>query len=512
MKNRRSLWVSLLAVVAIAVVGLFATIAAGWSPKLGLDLDGGLSVVYQTHTPVNSGQLDTIVTILGNRVNAGTTGATVNSQGNNQISVSIPGEKNSQQILSTLGNTAQLLFRPVLCYAVPYQVPKGHSPSTGPIPTCASSNQLTAANIGVKSDSSSVAGYTSNLGSIPADTQFATYPTTLSSQDNKTATVILPSSPPSGANSNCAGRCVLGPAQVTGTDIKSASANLVNGQWVVNINFTGEGATKWDALAQQQFHALIGMDLDGAVISAPITQPTQATFTSFNGNVQVSGNFTEDSAKTLATDLTYGALPVKLDRLTVETVSPTLGKASLQAGLISGLVGLLVVMLYMIFYYRLLGLVVISGLALTGALLWTIIALLGQSAGITIDLAGVIGVVVAIGITVDSYIVYFERLKDETRAGRTVRTSVDRGFHSAFRTVLAADAVSLLGAIVLYELSIGPVQGFALFLGISTILDVFVTYFFTRPFVILLGRSRAATEARTMGVASGLGVTAEARI
>ncbi len=203
---------------------------------------------------------------------------------------------------------------------------------------------------------------------------------------------------------------------------------------------------------------------------------------------------------------------MKLDRLTVETVSPTLGKASLQAGLISGLVGLLVVMLYMIFYYRLLGLVVISGLALTGALLWTIIALLGQTAGITIDLAGVIGVVVSIGITVDSYIVYFERLKDETRAGRTVRTSVDRGFHSAFRTVLAADAVSLLGAVILYELSIGPVQGFALFLGISTILDVFVTYFFTRPFVILLGRSRVATEAKTMGVASGLGVTAEARI
>ena len=156
---------------------------------------------------------------------------------------------------------------------------------------------------------------------------------------------------------------------------------------------------------------------------------------------------------------------MKLDRLTVQTVSPSLGKSSLQAGLISGLAGLALVMLYMIFYYRLLGMVVVAGLAVTGALLWAIIALLGQGFNTTIDLAGVIGIIVSIGITVDSYIVYFERLKDEARSGRTVRTSVDKGFASAFRTVLAADAVSLLGAVVLYEFSIGAVQGFALFLG-----------------------------------------------
>ena len=246
------------------------------------------------------------------------------------------------------------------------------------------------------------------------------------------------------------------------------------------------------------------------MISAPITQPIQTAFTSFNGQVQISGSFTEDQAKTLATELNFGALPVKLDRLTVQTVSPTLGKSSLQAGLISGLVGLALVMLYVIFYYRLLGLVVVAGLAVTGALLWSIIAIMGQTFNTTIDLAGVIGIIVSIGITVDSYIVYFERLKDEARSGRTVRTSVDRGFKSAFRTVLAADFVSLLGAVVLYEFSIGPVQGFALFLGISTLLDVFVTYFFTRPFVILLGRSRSATEAKGMGVASGLGIHAEA--
>jgi preprotein translocase subunit SecD len=185
-----------------------------------------------------------------------------------------------------------------------------------------------------------------------------------------------------------------------------------------------------------------------------------------------------------------------------------LGKSSLQAGLISGLAGLVLVLLYVVFYYRLLGLVVISGLAVTAALLWAIVSLLGQSFNVTIDLAGVIGIIVSIGITVDSYIVYFERLKDEARAGRTIRTSVDRGFASAFRTVLAADAVSLLGAVVLYELSVGDVQGFALFLGISTLLDIVVTYFFTRPFVILLGRSRSGNDARSMSMASGLGATA----
>ena len=147
---------------------------------------------------------------------------------------------------------------------------------------------------------------------------------------------------------------------------------------------------------------------------------------------------------------------------------------------------------------------------MTGAILWAIISAMGQGLGTTIDLAGIIGIIVSVGITVDSYIVYFERLKDETRSGRTVRTSVDKGFKSAFRTVLAADAVSLLGAAILYLVSVGPVKGFALFLGISTILDVFVTYFFTRPFVILLGQRRGASETSALGVAAGLGVSKEA--
>jgi preprotein translocase subunit SecD len=501
MKSKRSLWISLLSVIAVAVIALSATLAAGWSPKLGLDLDGGLAVVYQTHRPVNQAQLNTIVTILGDRVNAGTSGATVDSQGKNEISVSIPGEKNTQRVLATLGNTAQLFFRPVICYAPAFTVAKGKTASTGPLPTCSASTQLTAANLEVTPDSSNVNGYTEN-SNISEDPQFLTYKSTPSTSDNKSQTVLLPGSAANGGPP----RYVLGPAGMTGTAVKSATAQLNNGQWAVNLNLTSAGSAQWDALAKEQFHAIIGIDLDGQVISAPITQPTQSSFTSFDGQVQISGSFTEDQAKTLATEFTYGALPVKLDRLTVQTVSPTLGKASLQAGLISGLAGLILVMLYMIFYYRLLGLVVVAGLAVTGAALWAIISIMGQSLGTTIDLAGIIGIIVSVGITVDSYIVYFERLKDEARSGRTVRSSVDRGFASAFRTVLAADAVSLLGALILYFISVGPVKGFALFLGISTILDVVLTYFFTRPFVILLGRSHSGSDAKTMSVAAGLGV------
>ncbi len=501
-KQDRGLWASLGIVVAIAVGLLAISIGAGWSPKLGLDLDGGLSVVYQTHTPVTSSELNTIVTILNNRVNAGTTGATVQSQGKNQIFVAIPGEKNSQQVLATLGNTAQLLFRPALCYAEPLTLKKGQSASTGPLPSCAPTSQLTAANLGVTPNSSAVNGYT-GPNNVPPDPQFTTYRSTSPLDDSKGATVLLPASHGGGGL-----RYVLGPAQLTGTAVKSASAQVVNGQWVVNLTLNSKGAAEWDTFSQQQFHAIIAMDLDGQVISAPITQPSQTAFSPFNGQVQISGNFTEDQAKTLATELNYGSLPVKLDRLNVQTVSPTLGKASLQAGLAAGLAGLLLVLLYIIFYYRLLGLVVVAGLAVTGALLWSIIAMMGQSLGTTIDLAGVIGVIVSIGITVDSYIVYFERLKDEARSGRTIRSSVDRGFQSAWRTVVAADAVSLLGAVVLYYLSVGAVQGFALFLGLSTVLDLFVTFFFTRPFVVLLGRRSSPTEARTMSVASGLGVSA----
>jgi preprotein translocase subunit SecD len=185
-------------------------------------------------------------------------------------------------------------------------------------------------------------------------------------------------------------------------------------------------------------------------------------------------------------------------------VSATLGKDSLRAGLLAGLIGLILVLVYMILYYRALGFVVLIGLAVSGSLIYSIVSMLGRTSGLALSLAGATGMIVSVGVTVDSYIVYFERLKDEIRSGKTIRSSVDRGFSRAYRTIIAADLVSLIGAALLYLLAVGSVRGFAFFLGLSTLLDMIVAYFFTRPMVILLGRNRFFTEARFFGVARGL--------
>jgi preprotein translocase subunit SecD len=292
----------------------------------------------------------------------------------------------------------------------------------------------------------------------------------------------------------------LGPAELNGRAISSARANVdQTGQWLVDFRLTGKGAKEFDALAARNVGKQVAIDLDGEVKSAPTIETAE-----FNGEGQITGEFTEREAKDLALVLRYGSLPVQLERQSVQTVSATLGKDSLSAGLIAGAVGLGLVALYMLVYYRALGLVVWLGLALSGAFMYSLITWLGHTSGLALTLAGATGIIVSVGVTVDSYIVYFERLKDEVRAGKTVRSSVDRGFSRAYRTILAADISSLIGAVLLYLLTVGPVRGFAFFLGLSTLLDLFVAYFFTRPMVILLGRNRLFTEARWLGVARGL--------
>jgi preprotein translocase subunit SecD len=514
-RRPRALVVSLLFVVVVAFGALAGVLGARWSPRLGLDLAGGFSVVYKPAHKISQSDQNEVVTILNDRVKGiGVSGAQVNTQGD-EIVVQVPDVKDPNQILKTIGQTAQLLFRPVLCYAPPYsegseKLSNGKTEkiaNPGPLPTsCPSQYQLVTSNL--TGTPSSANGVSYNVG---ADPDLAIYPSTSPAADagkDRDKVVLLPGLPGSGGE-----RYLLGPTKLTGHIVKSAMATLSTTQgWVVDVTLTGSGSTAWDKLASTYFHEVIGIELDGVVQSAPLTLPNATTFTSFGGNVEISGSFTDTSAHNLALALNYGSLPVRLIQLTTQTVSPTLGRSSLDAGLGAGIAGLILVLLYTIFYYRLLGIVVVSGLAVTGALLWSIISALGHtSVAPSFDLAGVTGVIVSIGITVDSYIVYFERLKDETRAGRTVRTSVDRGFRSAFRTVLAADFVSLLAAVLLYWLAVGDVKGFAFFLGLSTLLDVFVTYFFTRPLVFLLGRSERLTEARHIGINRGLAVSGAER-
>jgi len=341
----------------------------------------------------------------------------------------------------------------------------------------------------------------SNEGSIPSDPVLTQYPSTSPAYDDEHphAYVLVPVLG--------GGRFLLGPSELNGTAVASAQANFLSPQWVVNATLTTKGSPAWDALAQKYFHEILGIDLDGQVVSAPLTQPSNASFQSFAGKVQISGNFTQTLAQNLALDLNYGSLPVRLINIDQTTVSPTLGKSSLNAGLAAGIGGLLLVLIYTILYYRALGIVVVSGLIVTAGLLFSIVSALGHSGfNLTLDLSGVTGLIVSVGITVDSYIVYFERLKDEARSGRSVRTSVDKSFRGAFRTVLAADTVSFAAALVLWLLAAGTVKGFAFFLGLSTLLDVATTYFFTRPLVILLGRNAKVTSARVIGIARGLAI------
>lgn len=499
---KRPLVISLLVSVAVALGALGGTLAGHWSPKLGLDLAGGSEVVYQPAHKISTADMNTTVDIIRNRVSAGgVSGAQVNSQGGNVV-VQLPGVKNPQSVINLIGETAQLQFRPVLCFAGPYSPPaKGPAPTTVPSGCSSAQYDLTAQNLNVSTSTQAPAN---NIGPDPALSAFPS--STPNYNDTHPASpVLVPAAQNTGAATG--ERYLLGPTGVPGTAVApgGALAQFVSPNWDVLVTLTGKGSAAWDRLAQQQFHAYIAIDLDGQVESAPLTQPSQASFTSFQGKVQISGNFTQSSAQNLALVLNYGALPVPLHRIDETTVSPTLGKSSLRAGLAAGFAGLALVLLYMIFYYRLLGAVVVGGLVLTGALLWAVISALGHtSLDLTLDLAGCTGLIVSIGITVDSYIVYFERLKDEARAGRSVRTSVDKGFRGAFRTVLAADLVSLAAAVVLYLLSVGTVQGFAFFLGLSTLMDLAMTLAFTRPLVILLGRSRAVTEAPVIGIARGL--------
>jgi preprotein translocase subunit SecD len=461
-----------------------------WSPKLGLDLQGGLSVVFQPQKKVDTATLQNVTSIIEQRVNAlGVSQPNVTTQGSNVV-VQLPGVKDASRVLKIIGATAQLYFRPVLCIAPPYVAPKVASQiPTGPPPTCPVQYQETATN------------------TQPAlYAPYQVYPTTRPGTEDPTKNVIVPVGPNLGPNAQ---RYVLGPSMingqvVTGSIIKSAFANYNTSNpaspWVVDFTLTSKGSALFNAIGTKYYHQQVANDLDGVVESAPVMNATN-----FNGQAEISGGFTQSSANALALELSYGALPVSLNPLNTTIVSPTLGKSALHAGLIAGLIGLLLVLGYTVFYYRALGIVVFLGLVTTAAFLYGLISALGASSfGLTLDLSGVTGLIVSVGITVDSYVVYFERLKDEVRAGRSVRVAVDRGFKSAYRTILSADAVSLIGALVLWMLSVGAVRGFAFMLGISTLVDVVTAYIFTRPLVILLGRNRMFTEAKHLGVARGL--------
>ena len=504
----RRLVVSLVGVVVVVFGLLIGNLAVGNVPSLGLDLQGGASVTLQPEGTYDAKALDVALTIIRARVDSiGVSEPEIIRQGDTVV-VNLPGVEDQQRALDIIGKQGQLLLRPVLQAGTvntgaDTTVPGATTvvDSTLPAPSGPGSSRIVAATT-VPATTSSPTTVPATQGSTPSLAEI------LASQDanDPNASVVL-----LGKNGDVYS---AGPAGASGLVFSNdAAAEINNGTWsvVVGLLDGAAGEDIWNALSTRCFNkdatcptGQIAIVLDGEVISAPVVQ--QAIFT--GGTVQISGSFTEAEARDLAKILEFGAVPVKFSVATVQTVSPTLGKDSLRAAIISGLVGVLLVMLFFFFYYRLLTIVVISGLAISGSLLWSVISYLSKTNGLALTLSGVAGIVVSIGVTVDSYVVLFERLKDELVSGKTMRGAAQRSFTSAWRTILAADTVSFIGAIILWQLTVGSVRGFAFFLGLSTLIDVFVAYLFTRPAILLLARSKFMAGRNVLGVVVPKEVTA----
>ena len=448
---KRKNLLSLAFIVLLAVGGLVAVVTTDSKPLLGLDLQGGASVVLAPAEGVKASDetLEQAMSIIRRRVDGvGVAEPDITRQGSN-IVIQLPGVKDTDRVLALVGQTAQLRFRPVLSQAAP-------GPEAPPI--------------------------------TPREEDKAEAPVTLPEKDGGKDTAIY----------------MLGPSQADGTIIETAQAEApqTSADWKVSFKLTGKGSGVFDTIAGKCNPpsevcptGQLAIVLDAVVQSAPSINTSK-----FQGTGEISGKFTEREAKDLALVLRYGSLPIELVTQQRQTVSPSLGQDSLEAGLIAGGIGLALVLLYMILYYRALGVVVMLGLCVSGALLYAILTYLSKTSGLALSLAGATSVIVSVGVTVDSYIVYFERLKDDLRSGRSVKASVGRSFNRAWRTILVADGTSFIGAAILYTLTVGPVRGFAFTLALSTALDVIIAWFFTRPMVALLGRSRFFTEARFFGL------------
>src|SRR4051794_25488152 len=527
----------MLGVVAIVLIALYLGVFLGPSqtPKLGLDLRGGTQVIL-TATPLNGtkvtqGALDQAVSIIRQRVDAaGVGGATINTQGSTNIVVSAPGVSRSR--LAALDETAALEFRQVLAVAngVPAPAPSA-SPSVAPsavaksptpkkkrarhdvlrqsllqatptpTPTPSGGGTATPTPSASPDASTPVPGSTGKDVAAVQQT-FATYD--CSKNTRPTARLDSPDDYIVSCSKDATQKFLLAPAGVQGKEIKSADAtvNTQTNEWLVQLSFTHTGGTQWFNLTKKAFETnaevpscqpptgcnAIGIVLDGVVQSYPRSQQDGIA----GGQTDITGNFTQDEAKTLANVLKFGALPLKLEKASVSSISASLGSDQLRGGLIAGAIGLALVIIYSLLYYRALGLVTIASLVLSGLILFAVVVLLGHSAlGYTLSLPGIAGFIVAVGITADSFVVFFERLRDEVREGRRLRSGVERAWPRARRTIISADAVSLLAAVVLYLVSIGDVRGFAFTLGLSTISDLFIVFFFTRPIITLMARTKA---------------------
>lgn len=460
---------AILALVLIALTGL-VFVQGATQVRLGLDLRGGTSVTLQPRIAagengkVTNEAIDQAVSIIRQRVNSlGVAESEVAAQGsgtNRQIVISVPGDT-GRRVVELVGQTAELRFRQVLATAAATgAADPAATPATGVSPEV---NAKFAALDCTKPENLQGSG-----ADAPTDTIVAC--------DRAGLT-----------------KYILAPAEVLGRQISKASAGLdaqSGSAWYVSLTFNGEGTTAFGAITSRVTSLAaplnqVAIVLDGLVVSAPRINEAIPS-----GNAQITGSFTQLEAQDLANVLKYGALPLSFDRGEVQQVSPTLGADQLSAGLLAGGLGLGLVLLYSLLYYRGLGLVTVGSLAIAGSLVYLMFLLLGEWIGFTLTLAGIAGAIVAIGVTADSFIIYFERIRDEIREGRSLRTAVETGWSRARRTILVADFVSIIAAVLLYFFAVGGVRGFAFTLGLTTLVDLIVVFVFTKPIVTILAKMK----------------------
>ena len=504
---RKSLAWLLAIIVGLAgllAIGSLSDENASFTPKLALDLQGGTQIILSPllldGAAVTPEQLDQAVSIIRQRVDAsGVSESQVLTQGDRNIIVSIPGTPD-ENTLALIKASAKLEFRAVLLASpglstTALEGVDGESGGEGsdsgeePADGAASESEPSVPNA-TPTDPSDVNWITPEL-----QEQFNALDCSVPFREP--GQVDDPTIPLITCDVTGNEKYILGPVEVEGANISDASNGTVQTQtgastntWAVNLDFDGPGTQAFGEVTQRLFPLTdprnrFAITLDGFVITAPTTQ---AVIT--NGSAQITGNFDKDSSKVLADQLKYGSLPIGFEVQSQENISATLGSEQLASGVIAGLIGFGLVIIYSLFQYRGLAVLTIGSLLVMGLLVYLVIAVLSWRQGYRLSLAGVAGLIVSIGITVDSFIVYFERVRDELREGRSLETAIEYGWKRGLRTILASDAVSFLAAVVLFLLTVGNVRGFAFTLGLTTLIDLLVVLLFTHPLLRLLGRTK----------------------
>lgn len=504
-----------LIILGLVIVGLFTIMAVNnvWTPKLGLDLRGGSTITLTAANSTGEGSVDPdslelARTIIQQRIDGyGVGESEVTTSGGNQIIVSAPNVQ-KDDLVRLVGKTAQLYFRQVFkeeASSGGVTQPTATA-SAAPQESASASPTATASSTGNKrplpalptpqpSPRPTVAASTAPtmdemLAYTPSERDLSEFDAFECGQTSPTPDVT--DQPLITCDQTNSYKYLLGPALISGQHVTRAQAAVPQNSvaYVVTLQFDSQGGADFETVtghlaSQTSPENQFGIVLDGEVISAPSVSKSIP-----GGQAQIEGSFTQKTASDLANVLSYGALPLSFEISSVENVSAKLGTDQLQAGIIAGLIGLALVLIYSIVYYRGLAIVVASSLVVAGLLTWAMIVLLGASMGFALNLPGIAGVIVAIGVTADSFIIYFERIRDEVREGRSLRTAIETGWVRSRKTIVIADSVSLLSALVLFVLAIGAVKGFAFTLGLTTLIDLAVVFFFTKPLMTLLGRTK----------------------